>query len=83
MRSIQSVPRGEQAVQQDDLFMSLELGDKRWKLSIGDGRHGVSRYDVPTLIAVPAVLGLVTVIASWLPARRAMRLDPVRAIRAE
>jgi transposase len=26
--------------------MSLELGDKRWKLSIGDARHGVSRYDV-------------------------------------
>ena len=46
MRSIQSVPRGEQAVQQDDLFMSLELGDKRWKLSIGDARHGVSRYDM-------------------------------------
>jgi transposase len=46
MRSIQSVPHGEQAVQQDDLFMSLELGDKRWKLSIGHARHGVSRYDV-------------------------------------
>ena len=50
---------------------------------IGKLLFGVSRYDVPTLIAVPAVLGLVTVIASWLPARRAMRLDPVRAIRAE
>ena len=46
MRSIQSVPRSEQAPQQDDLFMSLELGDKRWKLSIGDVRHGTSRYDV-------------------------------------
>ena len=46
MRSAPSVPHGEQAVQQDDLYMSLELGDKRWKLSIGDARHGVSRYDV-------------------------------------
>jgi len=47
MRSIDSIPRDEHAAQQDDLFMSLELGDKRWKLSIGDVRHGVSRYDVP------------------------------------
>jgi transposase len=46
MRSIQSIPGGEHAAQNDDLFMSLELGDKRWKLSIG-GRRGVSRYDVP------------------------------------
>jgi len=46
MMSIESSPRGEHVVQQDDLFMSLELGDKRWKLSIGDARHGTSRYDV-------------------------------------
>jgi putative ABC transport system permease protein len=44
---------------------------------------GVTRYDPPTLITVPLVLGAVTVIASWIPARRAMRLDPVRAIREE
>ena len=47
MRSIESIPRDEHAAQRDHLFMSLELGDKRWKLSIGDGGHGVSRYDVP------------------------------------
>ena len=47
MRSIESIPRDEHAAQPDDLFMSLELGDKRWKLSIGEGRHGVSRYDIP------------------------------------
>ena len=27
--------------------MSLELGEKRWKLSVSDGRHGAGRYDVP------------------------------------
>jgi transposase len=46
MRPIESNSRVEHAAQRDDLFMSLELGDKRWKLSIGDGRHGASRYDV-------------------------------------
>jgi predicted permease len=44
---------------------------------------GVSRFDAPTLIAVPAVLGVATVMASWLPARRAMRLDPVAVIRQD
>jgi ABC-type antimicrobial peptide transport system permease subunit len=44
---------------------------------------GVGRYDAPTLVTVPLVLGAVTLVASWIPARRAMRLDPVRAIREE
>ena len=42
---------------------------------------GVSPFDVPTLVTVPAVLGVATLIASWLPAWRAMRLDPVAVIR--
>ena len=46
MKSIESSSRDDCATKQDDLFMSLELGDKRWKLSIGDARHGASRYDV-------------------------------------
>jgi predicted permease len=44
---------------------------------------GVTPFDPPTLIAVPTVLGIVTVIASWLPARQAMRLDPVAVIRPD
>lgn len=44
---------------------------------------GVTPFDLPTLIAVPAVLGAVTVVASWVPARRAMRLDPVAVIRQD
>ncbi|MGY0200516.1 IS110 family RNA-guided transposase [Leptothrix sp. BB-3] len=47
MTSIDSLPRDEHVALRDDLFMSLELGDKRWKLSIGDVRHRASRYDVP------------------------------------
>ena len=29
-----------------DLYMSFELGDKQWKLSIGDGRSAVSRFSL-------------------------------------
>jgi predicted permease len=51
--------------------------------ALGKLLFGVSRYDAPTFVIVPLVLGVVTVIASWLPARRAMRLDPLTAIREE
>ena len=42
---------------------------------------GVGRFDPVTFVGVPIVLGIATLIACWLPARRAMRLDPLVAIR--
>jgi putative ABC transport system permease protein len=44
---------------------------------------GIAPRDTVTFLAVPAVLGLATVIATWLPARRAVRIDPVTALRIE
>ena len=58
--------------------MSMLLGQLLSKLLFG-----VSPFDPPTLLAVPAVLGAATLAASWLPARRAMRLDPVAVIRQD
>jgi len=29
-----------------DLYVSFELGDKKWKVSAGDGRRGPSQYNV-------------------------------------
>jgi predicted permease len=45
--------------------------------------YGVSPRDPMALLAGPLVLGLVTLLAIWLPARRAMELDPIAALRSE
>jgi predicted permease len=44
---------------------------------------GVSPFDPLTFLGVPAFLALVTVLACWLPARRAARVDPLVALRCE
>jgi len=43
----------------------------------------VSAYDAATLAAVAGVLGLVVVAAGWLPARRALRINPIEALRCD
>jgi len=44
---------------------------------------GVSASDPPTFAAVAGVLLVVAALASYIPARRASRMDPVRALRVE
>ena len=44
---------------------------------------GTRTWDIPTLAAVAAVLGLSALAASFLPAHRAASINPVDALRAE
>jgi predicted permease len=44
---------------------------------------GVSPSDPLTYVSVAALLSLITLLACWLPARRAMRVDPLVALRYE
>ena len=46
MATTQTVLHGKDTASECELYMSLELGDRSWKLTIGDGRRGPSRYSV-------------------------------------
>jgi predicted permease len=50
---------------------------------LASGLFGVSALDPMTFVAAPVFLGAVALVASLIPARRALSVDPVRALHAE
>jgi predicted permease len=52
----------------------------RW---LGTILYGVTPHDLLTIVTGTVLLGFSAVIAAYLPARRAARVDPVRALREE
>lgn len=45
--------------------------------------YGISATDLPSIAACTLILGFVAACASYLPARRAVRIDPAAALRAD
>jgi predicted permease len=50
---------------------------------LGSMLYGVSPSDAITYTAVPALLAMVSILAAWAPARRALRVDPMAVLRQE
>ena len=46
MTTTQTVLQGKDTATQGGLYLSFELGDKSWKLTMSDGRRGPGRYNV-------------------------------------
>jgi len=85
---------GAQAYQVRRLFVRRGLGIATAGVMLGLGAavlvtrsmqsllFGVTPLDPPTFAAVPVLLASIVVLATYVPARRAMRVDPIESMRA-
>ena len=82
----------------EDLVRMLMAGTVRqvsWALALGlvlgalvsfglaNVLYGIAPLDPLSMVGVGAVILVATLLAGWLPARRVVRIDPVRAIKTE
>ena len=65
------------------LLQSEYFGPGTWERGMSQQLYGIKLTDPLTLILIASLLVLVALIACWLPARRAAKVDPLVALRYE
>ena len=65
------------------LLASEYFGSQSWQRQLADQLYEVKGTDPFTVAVVASLLTLVALLACWLPARRAARVDPLDALRHE
>jgi putative ABC transport system permease protein len=65
------------------LLNSKYFGPDTWQQRMKEQLYGVTMSDPLTLIVIALLLILVALLACWLPARRAAKVDPLVALRYE